>query len=79
MDIETSDIEDFVTMDYNSISDKRSVLVVEAKRSDISQTVNQCLLSIKDMWDTNRAGEVYGFTTTGDDWRMFSYKWCRVL
>ena len=33
----------------------------------------QCLLSMKDMWDNNNDGEVYGFVTTGESWRVFRY------
>ena len=39
VDSETGGREDFVTMDYISISDKRFVLVVEAKKSDITLNV----------------------------------------
>ena len=66
-------IEEFVTMDYIQIADKRYVLVIEAKATAIERATNQCFLSMKDMWDTNGAGEVYGFTTTGRDWQMYRY------
>jgi len=35
--------------------------------------MKQYLLSIKDMWDSNGGGEVYGFVPTGDLWQMITY------
>jgi len=32
-----------------------------------------CLLAMKDMREYNGQGMVYGFVTTGADWRMLSY------
>ena len=46
------------------------VLVVEVKRLSLGGVVGLCLLAVKDMRDTNGGGKVFGFTTTGEDWRM---------
>lgn len=35
--------------------------------------MKQCLLAMKDAKDNNGGGEVYGFVTTGDTWRMLKY------
>ncbi|KAF8427482.1 hypothetical protein EV426DRAFT_590297 [Tirmania nivea] len=35
--------------------------------------MKQCLLAMKDMRGNNGQGMVYGFVTTGEDWRMLSY------
>ena len=49
------------------------VLVVEAKRSNLVETMKQCLLAMYDMWKINDRGVLYGFVTTGEDWRMLTY------
>ena len=35
--------------------------------------MKQCLLSMKDMGDNNAGGNVYGFATMGESWRMLNY------
>ena len=49
------------------------IIMVEGKSSSLGQAERQCLLSLKDMRENNGEGEVYGFTTTGESWRMFRY------
>ena len=73
IDGETGGDEEFVVMDVIKIKEKRFVFVVESKKSSIGEGMKQCLLTMKDMRDNNGTGEVYGFITTGDSWRMFSY------
>ena len=34
--------------------------------------MRQCLLSMRDMWDNNDGGIVYGFVT-GEHWQVFRY------
>jgi len=48
-------------------------MIIEAKRGSIWETMKQCLLSLKDAGENNGGGEVYGFLTTGDSWRMVRY------
>ena len=69
----TGGVEEFVTMDIISVWDKRFVLIVESKKSQIQSAKNQCLLSMWDMWQNNGAGEVYGFMSSGEEWRMVKY------
>lgn len=73
MDCETGGSEEFVMMDVISVTEKNFVFVIEAKRSSLGQAMKQCLLAMKDMRDKSKKGEVYGFITTGDDWRMVTY------
>ena len=70
VDGETGGKEEFVVIDRVSVSEGRFVMVVGGKRSSIGQAMKQCLLSLKDMGDNNGGGEVYGFVTTGESWRM---------
>ena len=44
--------------------------MVEGKAALIGEAMKQCLLSMKDMWDNNNDGEIYGFVTTR---QMFRY------
>ena len=53
--------------------DGKFVLVVESEKSSLGEAMKRCLLSMKDMRDINGYGEVYGFITTGERWRMFRY------
>jgi len=48
------------------------MLIIESKPS-LGEAIKHCLLAMKDMWSKNGGGKVYGFVTTGDDWRMVSY------
>lgn len=48
------------------------ILIIESKPSP-GEGIKHCLLAMKDMWSNNARGKVYGFVTTGDDWRMLSY------
>ncbi|KAI5850365.1 hypothetical protein DFP73DRAFT_229896 [Morchella snyderi] len=73
VDSETGGKEEFVVIDRISVGKERVVLVIEAKRSSVGDAMKQCLLSMKDARDNNKAGEVYGFVTTGETWRMLSY------
>ena len=72
-DSEVGSYEEFVVVDEITVTKERFVLIVEAKRSSLGDAMKQCLLSIKDMWDSNGGGEVYGFVTTGDLWKMITY------
>jgi len=48
------------------------VLIIESKPC-LGDAIKHCLLAMKDMWSINSKGKVYGFVTTGEDWRMLSY------
>jgi len=69
---ETGGVEEFVVVDQIAVSEEKFVLVIEAKRTSIGQAIKQLLLSLKDLWDNNGGGVVYGFVTTGQHWQMFS-------
>ncbi|KAI5839543.1 hypothetical protein DFP73DRAFT_561266 [Morchella snyderi] len=71
-DNETGGTEEFVVMDRISVGQERFVVIMEAKRSSLGEAMKQCLLAMKDARD-NGGGEVYGFVTTGDTWRMLKY------
>ncbi|KAF8417262.1 hypothetical protein BGX38DRAFT_714777 [Terfezia claveryi] len=60
-------------MDLISVMEEKFVLIVEAKRASTGQAMKQCVLSLKDAWDNNEGGEVYGFVTSGNQWRMFKF------
>ena len=69
----TGGIEEFLVVDQVAITEEKSVLIIEAKRASIGQAITQILLAMKDARDTNSGGIIYGFVTTGEDWRMLSY------
>lgn len=87
VDSETGGTEEFVVMDLISVTKDRFVLVIEAKKASLGKAIKQCLLAMKDMKDNNSygsgngdgggggdgGGEVYGFVTTGERWRMVRY------
>ncbi|RPA88901.1 hypothetical protein L873DRAFT_1634033, partial [Choiromyces venosus 120613-1] len=60
-------------MNLISYNKMKYVLIVEAKKVSLRNVRKQCFLAMKDMWDYNGGGTVYGFVTMGDDWRMISY------
>ena len=73
VDNEMGGKEEFVIVDLVDVGMEKFVLMVEGKRSSLRQAERQCLLSMQDMRGNNGEGEVYGFTTTGESWRMFRY------
>ena len=64
---------ELVVMDWISVTKDKFVLVIEAGRSSLGEATKQCLLSMKDAWDNNSEGIIYGFITTGEHWQMFRY------
>ncbi|KAG0642390.1 hypothetical protein HOY80DRAFT_639808 [Tuber brumale] len=72
-DSRTSGREEFVVMDLRSYNQKKYVLAVEAKNTSVGEAIKHCFLALKDMWDYNGGGTVYGFVTQGDSWRMISF------
>jgi len=76
VDGETGGEEEFVLMDLvcvDGLEGDRYVLVAESKRSSTGEAKRQCMLAMRDMWDHNTSGEVYGFVTTGEAWKMIKY------
>jgi len=73
VDDEAGGNEEFVVMDWIVIGDDKFVLVVEAKRTSTRKGKKQILLAMKDAWENNTGGVIYGFVTTGEDWRMLTY------
>lgn len=72
-DGETGGAEEFVVMDLVSVTEEKFVLIIEAKRASLGEAMKQCLLAMKDAWDNNGEGVLYGFVTTGESWRMIRY------
>ncbi|KAF8456127.1 hypothetical protein BDZ91DRAFT_745830 [Kalaharituber pfeilii] len=75
-DSERDEDEEFVvTIDEIYVTEEKFILIVETKRLYLAEALKQCLLAMKDMG--NRidiyGGEVYGFVTTGETWRMLRY------
>ncbi|RPB01533.1 hypothetical protein L873DRAFT_1803235 [Choiromyces venosus 120613-1] len=73
IDSSTSGMEEFVVMDYISHDQIKYILIVEAKKASLGEARKQCFLSLKNMWDCNGGGTVYGFVTMVDSWRMISF------
>lgn len=71
-DEQTSGYEEFVVVDRISVTEEKYVFIIEAKRVSLGAAM-KCLLSMKDMGDSNHGGVVYGFVTTGESWRMLRY------
>lgn len=72
-DGQTGGMEEFIVVDRVAITEERSVLIIEAKRQSMGQAMTQILLAIRDARENNLGGIIYGFVTTGDDWRMLKY------
>jgi len=72
VDKKTGEVEEFVVVDQIAGAKQKFVSIIEAKRKSVGQ-FKQLLLSLKDAWDNNGGGVVYGFVTTGPYWQMFSY------
>ena len=72
-DGEAGGMEEFVVIDEIYHAEGSYVVIVEAKRSSVGVAMKQCLLSLRDARDNNERGEVYGFVTTGETWRMLTY------
>lgn len=69
----TSGREEFVVMDRVAIGFQKFVLIIEGKRGSIGRAMAQIFLAMKTARDHNEGGILYGFVTTGEDWRMVSY------
>ncbi|RPB18614.1 hypothetical protein L211DRAFT_815272, partial [Terfezia boudieri ATCC MYA-4762] len=69
----TGGMDEFVVIDRIEVSEEKFVLIIEAKKSNTGEAIKQCLLSLKDAWDNNGQGEVFGFITTGRHWQMARY------
>ncbi|RPB27122.1 hypothetical protein L211DRAFT_780111, partial [Terfezia boudieri ATCC MYA-4762] len=72
-DGETGGKEEFVVLDYITVTEEKLVLIIEAKKASMGQAMKQILLSLKDARDNNKGSTVYDFVTTGEHWRMLSY------
>ena len=65
--------QEFVVVDVIGVDKEEYIFVVEAKRTSMPLALKQCLLSMMDAQLHNQGGKVYGFITTGEDWRMIEY------
>jgi len=74
-DGETGGREEFAIMDLISEDEEVFIFIIEAKRTSVGKGMRQCFLALKDARDDHNKGEgiVYGFITTGEDWRMIKY------
>ncbi|PUU73690.1 hypothetical protein B9Z19DRAFT_517993 [Tuber borchii] len=70
VDHETGGFQEFVVIDWIGDFDHKFVFVVEAKKTSVGKAKRQCLLALKDMYEYNGGGVVYGFVTTGSEWQM---------
>jgi len=70
-DEQTGGYEEFVVVDEIAVSEEKCLLIIEAKRSSVSQATKQLMLAMKDARD--QGGIIYGFVTTGGQWRMVKY------
>lgn len=73
VDHQTGGRVEFVIVELVDVGKQNFILLVEAKRSSLAKAEKQLLLSLKDLRDNNGSGEVYGFATIGESWRMFKY------
>ncbi|KAI5792692.1 hypothetical protein FPQ18DRAFT_17147 [Pyronema domesticum] len=73
IDNEAGGTEEFVVLDFISVTKEKFVFIIEAKTSSIGQAKKQVLLAMKDARDNNGGGTVYAFVTTGERWQMLSY------
>lgn len=74
-DKETGGIEEFVVVDVINVNLDRYILIIEAKRSTIAESLKQCVLALKDAYDNNNDNKcIYGFLTTGLSWQLVVYK-----
>jgi len=71
-DSKTGGYGEFVLIDKVSWTKDMLILIIESKPS-LGEAIKHCSLAMKDMWDNNAEGRVYGLVTTGEDWRMLSY------
>ena len=73
-DDSTGGQEEFIMLDYISVTEERYLLIIEAKKAATGAGMKHILLALKDAWDNNRKrGNVYGFVTTGVDWKWIRY------
>ena len=62
-----------MAVDVIGVDEEEYLFIVEAKRTSISLALKQCLLSIMDAQHHNGGGKVFGFITSGGQWRMVEY------
>ena len=72
-DLETGGFEKFVVVDRISVTEEKYIFIIEAKREPLGAAMKQCLLSMKNLGDSNYGGVIFGFVTTGESWRMLKY------
>ena len=73
IDSETRHFEEqqFIMVDKISIKKQSFVLIIEGDCH--RYMIRLCSLMMRDMWNNNRKGEVYGFVTSGDIWKIMRY------
>ncbi|KAF8465986.1 hypothetical protein BDZ91DRAFT_726081 [Kalaharituber pfeilii] len=70
---------EFVVVDKILVTETTYILIIEAKQASLGAAMGQCLLAMKDSWDSNHEGILYGFVTTGESWRMLRYNGASFL
>ena len=75
IDSETRHFEEqqFIMVDKISIKKQSFVLIIEGDLDCHRDMIKLCCLMMRDMWNNNRKGEVYGFVTSGDIWKIMRY------
>ena len=72
-DSKTGGYGEFVVVEKCGPGVAECLMVIIESKPSLGEAIKHCLLAMKDMWSKNGRGKVYGFVTTGDDWRMLSY------
>ena len=74
-DGETGGEEEFAVVDLVSEDEEVFIFIIEAKTSSVGKAMRLGFLAMKDARDGNNKGQgvIYGFITTGEDWRMVKY------
>ena len=65
--------QEFIMVDRIQVEKEMFILIIEAKKSGTGEAMKQCLLSLKDGWNTNGQGDMFGFVTSGKNWQMIRY------
>ena len=72
VDSQTGGNEEFVVVDEISVTEDKTVFIIEAKDEFVGQAMRQILLAMKDARGNGGGGVVYGFVTTGEYWQMLT-------
>lgn len=71
-EVDTTEV-DTTKVDTTKVDREEFILVVELNRFSTDLAMMQCIFTMKDAYDINGGGEIFGFVTTGREWRMIRY------